>query len=68
MCMEVSINGEKKTVPQGLTVSALLQRLALPMERVAIERNRDILPRARWAATAVEPGDSYEIVHLVGGG
>lgn len=66
--MEVTINGDKKNVPEGLTVAALLQQLTLPAERVAIERNRDILPRARWDATAVEAGDSYEIVQLVGGG
>ncbi len=66
--MEVTINGDKKNVPEGLTVAALLQQLTLPAERVAIERNRDILPRARWDATAVQPGDSYEIVQLVGGG
>jgi thiamine biosynthesis protein ThiS len=66
--VEVLINGEKKTVPEGLTVTSLLQRLALPTDRLAIERNRDILPRARWAATAVQPGDTFEIVTLVGGG
>lgn len=68
MGVEVSINGEQKIVRDGLTVAALLRELALPHERVAIERNRDILPRARWQATAVQPGDRYEIVHLVGGG
>ncbi|MGH9861696.1 MAG: sulfur carrier protein ThiS [Candidatus Acidiferrales bacterium] len=55
-------------MPQGATVAALLGELQLPAERVAIERNRDILPRALWAATRVEAGDSYEIVQLVGGG
>jgi len=68
MGMEVSINGERKTVREGLTVATLLRELALPPERVAIERNRDILPRTRWDATTVQPGDRYEIVHLVGGG
>ena len=66
--LRVTINGEEQQVPDGLTVTALLQQLALPSDRVAIERNRDILPRAQWAATAVEPGDSFEIVTLVGGG
>ncbi len=66
--MRVMINGEEREVPQGATVTALLVELQLPAERVAIERNRDILPRAQWAATAIQPGDSYEIVQLVGGG
>jgi len=66
--MRVIINGEEKQIADGLTVAALLRELALPAERVAIERNRDILPRSQWPATAVRPGDSFEIVTLVGGG
>ena len=64
----MTINGEEQHVADGLTVTALLQQLALPADRIAIERNRDILPRAEWPATAVQPGDSFEIVTLVGGG
>jgi thiamine biosynthesis protein ThiS len=66
--MKVTINGEEQQVADGLTVAAMLQHLALPADRVALERNRYILPRALWAATAVQPGDSFEIVTLVGGG
>ncbi|MGH9795383.1 MAG: sulfur carrier protein ThiS [Candidatus Acidiferrales bacterium] len=66
--MRVIINGEEREVSQGATVTALLAELHLPAERVAIERNRDILPRAQWATTHVEAGDSYEVVQLVGGG
>lgn len=66
--MRVTINGEEKQIADGLTVAALLEQLALPAGRVAIERNRDILPRAQWAATTVQPGDTFEIVTLVGGG
>ena len=66
--MHVIINGEDRETPEGLTVSGLLNHLGLPAERVAIERNREILPRARWSDTRVEPNDRFEIVHLVGGG
>lgn len=66
--MRVTINGQEQQVPDGLTVTALLHQLALPSDRVAIERNRDILPRSQWPATVVQPGDSFEIVTLVGGG
>lgn len=66
--IQIIVNGEARTVPEGLGVPALLAQLGLPAERVAIERNLEILPRAQWGATKIEPGDRYEIVHLVGGG
>jgi thiamine biosynthesis protein ThiS len=64
----VVINGESREVPGGLDVTALLRHLGLSANRVAIERNLDILPRAQWDLTSVSAGDRYEIVHLVGGG
>ena len=64
----VVINGEAREVPAGLDVTALLRHLGLSANRVAIERNLDILPRANWDSTSVSAGDRYEIVHLVGGG
>jgi sulfur carrier protein len=66
--MKVKINGDVHDVPEGLTVSALLDHLGMSSGRVAIERNLDILPRAQWADTRVAANDSYEIVHFVGGG
>lgn len=66
--IEIIVNGESREVPEGLEVIALLSHLGLPGGRVAIERNGEILPRAQWGATAVKPGDRFEIVHLVGGG
>jgi thiamine biosynthesis protein ThiS len=66
--MTVTINGERRDIPDGLNVAALLDHLGMSSGRVAIERNLDILPRARWQRTPVESGDSFEIVHFVGGG
>ena len=66
--MNVTVNGEGREVPDGLTVAGLLAHLALPAERVAVERNLEILPRSQWEATRAEPGDRYEVVHFVGGG
>jgi sulfur carrier protein len=65
---EVIINGDTREVPEGLTVKGLLVHLAIAQDRVAIERNSDILPRAEWERTHVSAGDRFEIVHLVGGG
>jgi sulfur carrier protein len=66
--IQIVVNGEAREVPSGLGVTALLTHLGLPMDRVAIERNFEILPRSQWIDTEVQPGDRFEIVHLVGGG
>jgi sulfur carrier protein len=66
--IQVVVNGETREVPEGIGVVALLTHLGLPADRVAIERNLEILPRSHWTNTNVQPGDRYEIVHLVGGG
>lgn len=66
--MEITVNGDRRTVPDDLTVEALLEFLQMRSNRVAIERNREILPRAQWQATQVQPNDSFEIVQFVGGG
>ncbi|HET6143730.1 MAG TPA: sulfur carrier protein ThiS [Candidatus Acidoferrales bacterium] len=66
--VQIVVNGESREVPQGAGIAALLVQLGLPNDRVAIERNLEILPRSQWAATIVQQGDRYEIVHLVGGG
>jgi sulfur carrier protein len=66
--IQVIVNGEAREVPTGFAVSDLLSHLGLPNDRVAIERNLEILPRSQWTTTALQPGDRFEIVHLVGGG
>jgi sulfur carrier protein len=66
--IHIVVNGEAREVPAGLVVTGLLSHLGLPADRVAIERNLEILPRSQWVSNAVQPGDRFEIVHLVGGG
>ncbi len=66
--MNIKINGDTREVPEGLSVASLLTHLGMNTGRVAVERNLDVLPRARWADTQVAANDSYEIVQLVGGG
>jgi len=66
--LTVTINGESREIPNGLSVIEMLAYLGIAGDRVAIERNRDILPRAQWQGTAVAAKDVYEIVHFVGGG
>ena len=66
--MKVQINGEQRETPEGLTVESLLNWLRLPVDRVAVERNRQLVLRREWAETPVHEGDCLEIVQLVGGG
>ena len=64
----VQLNGEPREVPEGLTLAALIEWLKLPRDRVAVERNLEIVPRAHWNETPIQAGDQLEVVHLVGGG
>lgn len=66
--MDVRINGEVRDIPAGLTVLDLLRHLQLSTERVAVEHNRALLKRERWAEVPVGEGDELEIVQFVGGG
>lgn len=64
----IQVNGEPREVPKGLNVTQLIEQLGLTANRLAIERNLEIVPRGRWETTPVSGGDRFEIVHLVGGG
>ncbi len=64
----VHINGEPRRVPAGLSLAALAEQLGLAPEKVAVERNLEIVPRSTLAQVFVESGDALEIVHFVGGG
>ena len=66
--IHVHVNGETKQLPPGTSVRALLDHLGLNPGRVAIEYNLEILPKTKWDATQVAPGDRLEIVQFVGGG
>lgn len=66
--MEVTVNGERRTVPDGTTVLGLLQLLELDPSRVAVELDREIVKASRWAETRLRPDARVEIVQFVGGG
>jgi sulfur carrier protein len=66
--LRITVNGETLRVPAGSTVEDLLRRLEVANPRVAVERNRDIVPKAAYAGTALAEGDVFEVVELVGGG
>jgi thiamine biosynthesis protein ThiS len=66
--IEVAINGEVRSIPQGQTILRLLESLGLDPARVAVELDRRIVKPHDWAATPVAGGASLEIVQFVGGG
>lgn len=68
--MKLQINGEEKTFESAppFTLAALVDSLGIKSDRVAIELNREIVPRDRWAETTLNHGDKLEMVHFVGGG
>ena len=66
--MNIIINGEPRTVPEGTTLEALLNELGHRVQFCAVERNRELVPRDEHAACALAEGDALEIVTLVGGG
>ncbi len=66
--VEIVVNGEPRQVPEGLSVDRLLVFLEVDPGRVAVERNREIVRKAEWAATVIEAGDALEVVWFVGGG
>ena len=66
--MKITVNGETKEIPDGSTVSALLQKLGFDAQATVVERNGDILERAAYPDTALVDGDALELVRFVGGG
>ena len=66
--IQVTINGQLREVPDGLSIRSLLEWLDLSGDRVAVEQNRAIVQRDHWNETRVKPSDHLEIVQFVGGG
>jgi len=64
----VRVNGEAMRFPQGASIAELLEKLQVSRPRVAVERNRQIVPKAEYASTALAEGDELEVVEFVGGG
>jgi thiamine biosynthesis protein ThiS len=66
--MKLFINGEDRQLDGPLSLTGLVQQLGMKTDRVAVELNREIVPRDQWAETHLTEGDRLEIVHFVGGG
>ncbi len=69
--MKLQINGEDREFAvqsEPFTLAILVEQLGMKADRVAVELNRDIVPRDRWSSTNLNEGDRLELVHFVGGG
>ena len=66
--MHITLNGEQREFPDTLSASQLLQDLGLAGKRLALEVNREIVPRSTFDNHIIQPGDRIEIVHAIGGG
>ena len=66
--MNITLNGDARAIPDGLTVDGLLRHLGIESKKVAVERNLEIVPKSAFQNTVVADGDRLEIVHFIGGG
>ena len=66
--MEITLNGATRTIPEQTSASALLLSLGLANKRLALEINLEIVPRSHFDQHMIQPGDTIEIVHAIGGG
>jgi thiamine biosynthesis protein ThiS len=64
----IVINGQNRSVPEGMMLDQLLRFLDIDHARVAVEMNKVIVRRPAWSTTAVPGGSALEIVQFVGGG
>lgn len=66
--MNLTINGDRRRIDGAATIKALIETLGLDSRKLAVERNRQIVPKSLYAETRLSDGDALEIVHFVGGG
>lgn len=66
--MKITVNGTEREVAEGTTIAQLIEQLKLRTDRIATERNLDVVPKAKYAETRLAEGDKLEIVTFVGGG
>lgn len=66
--MRIVVNGEEREVISSLSVEKYIESLGLPLQRVVVEYNGEVLSKEKWKETILKEGDKLEIVHFVGGG
>lgn len=66
--MDLTVNGETREFREGITLSELLEEIKAPSAGIAVECNREIVPRSQHPKRVLQNGDVLEVVKMVGGG
>jgi len=66
--MKLTVNGTEREITDGASVQQFLADIGLDPRKVAVERNREIVPKSQYGDTVLAEGDILEIVHFIGGG
>lgn len=66
--MTLTVNGQTQTHDEGATIASLIESMGLKGRPIAVEVNRDVVPRRAHETTRLHEGDVVELVTLVGGG
>jgi thiamine biosynthesis protein ThiS len=66
--MDISVNGEDRSFDEGLTIEGLLDLLGIERKGIAVELNREVVPKSRHSEVALREGDRVEVITMFGGG
>ena len=66
--MQIILNGTEKNFQDQISIATLIRELGLDERKIAVERNREIVPRTAFNSVSLCEGDKIEIVHFIGGG
>lgn len=66
--MEIMVNGDFHIFDEGITIAQMLVALDLPLKKIAVERNLEVVPKSTYEDVVLQEGDKLEIIHFIGGG
>jgi len=66
--IKIKVNGKLKSIPENYKISDLVKDLKIPLKKVAIELNQEIMDKKKISKIALKKDDKMEIVHFIGGG
>ena len=66
--IKIKVNGKLKSVPEKYKISGLVKDLKIPLKKVAIELNQEIIDKKKISKISLKKDDKIEIVHFIGGG